>query len=114
MVRHQRPHRRRSKLGTTFKAGRKTGLSMQPWMGTLEQQRMKRIFKKYQNKDSWKNPASATALTHKEAIEIARAFEFFHGTRARLSSITLWVRHKDGLVTMPHDGWLIESTGYAG
>lgn len=110
MTRHQRPHRRRSKLGTTFAAGR--GKSIRKYFGTVREQDIRTTFKKYQNKTDWKEPAEAFVMTKEEADDVARAYEFFHASRAKIQREEILVKHKDGLVVMPYMGYRVSTPGY--
>lgn len=106
----QRPHRRRSKLGTTFKAGR--GKSVKKWFGSIRQQDIRNTFKRYQNKKDWKEPSDAIVLDYNEAQKIKYAFEYFHGRPATIQKTSVLVTHRDGLVPMEMTGYLVSSKGY--
>lgn len=73
---------------------------------------LKIVFDRHKDKSGWKKPIDTITLSKKETDLLVKAIEWFHAEKANVSSITIPVCHKEGLVCMEGKAYRIKSRGY--
>jgi len=77
-----------------------------------KENKLRKLFNLYSDKKNWKNAFEAIVPTKKEADKLEKSILFFHGCEPTTKKINVPIRHKQGLVYLSSEVYLVKSRGY--